>query len=147
MSIPDEEFEVLSEEDLVLLTKRFVRMYENRRSTRRNSGLCYKCGKHGHFIAEYPMADENKVEYKHRPKNDYKHSSRNDYNSKSKSKNKDERRMKKSGSLKKKSHELWLPVRATSTPALATPRRARVVKRKMKAGTREGGTQARTSTA
>ena len=49
------------------------------------------------------MADENKVEYKHRPKNDYKHHSRNDYNSKSKSKNKDERRTKKSGGFKKKS--------------------------------------------
>ena len=52
VSLPDEEYEVLSEEDLALLTRRFERMYQNRKGSRRVGSTCYRCGKKGHFIAE-----------------------------------------------------------------------------------------------
>jgi hypothetical protein len=49
MSLLDEEFDVLGEDELALLTRRFERMYENRENSGRNSRLCFKCGKIGHF--------------------------------------------------------------------------------------------------
>jgi hypothetical protein len=39
MSLPDEEFDVLGEDELALLTRRFERMHENRVNSRRNSSL------------------------------------------------------------------------------------------------------------
>jgi hypothetical protein len=63
VSMIDEEFDVLGEEDLTLLSRRFDRMYMNRKNARRSSGMCYWCGKHEHFIAECPEA----MEVKHRP--------------------------------------------------------------------------------
>jgi hypothetical protein len=75
VSMPDEEFDVLGEEDLALLSRRFERIYMNRKNARRSSGRCYRCGKHGHFIAECPEAMEVKPEHKHRPKTDHKHRS------------------------------------------------------------------------
>jgi hypothetical protein len=53
VSMLDEEFDVLGEEDLALLSRRFERMYTNRKNARRSSGMCYRCGKHGHFIAAW----------------------------------------------------------------------------------------------
>jgi hypothetical protein len=96
--MPDEEFDVLGEEDLALLSRRFERMYMNRKNARRSSGMCYRCGKHGHFIAECPEAMEVKPEHKHRPRTDHKQRSRDDY----KGRNKSERRPKKGGGHKKK---------------------------------------------
>jgi hypothetical protein len=98
MSMPDEDFDVLGEEDLVLLSRRFKRMYTNRKNARRNSSLCYQCGKNRHFIAECPEVVEVKPEHKHRLRTDHKHHSRDDY----KGKNKFERRLRKSGGHKKK---------------------------------------------
>jgi hypothetical protein len=98
VSMPDEEFDVLGEEDLALLSKRFERMYTNRKNTQTRSGKCYRCGKHGHFITECPKAMEVKPEHKHRSRTDHKHCSRDDY----KGKNKSERRPRKSGCHKKK---------------------------------------------
>jgi hypothetical protein len=92
ISVPDEEFDVLGEEDLALLS----RMFE--KNSRRNLGMCYKCGKHRHFIAECLEAMENKIEHKHRPRTEHKHRSRNGYDNK----NKSERRLRKSGGHKKK---------------------------------------------
>jgi hypothetical protein len=52
VSMPDEEFNVLDEEDLALLSRRFERMYTNRENAWRSSGKFYRCGKHRDFIAE-----------------------------------------------------------------------------------------------
>jgi hypothetical protein len=60
--------------------------------------MCYRCGKHEHFIVECPEAMEVKPEHKHHLRTDHKHHSRDDY----KGKNKSERRPRKSGGHKKK---------------------------------------------
>jgi hypothetical protein len=36
MSLPDKEFDVLGEDELVLLTRQFERLHENRVNTRKN---------------------------------------------------------------------------------------------------------------
>jgi hypothetical protein len=96
VSVPNEEFDVPGEEDLALLSRRFERMYTNWMNARRSSGMCYRCGKHGHFITECSEAMEVKPEHKHRSRTDHKHRLRDDY----KSKNKSERRPRKSGGQK-----------------------------------------------
>jgi hypothetical protein len=58
VSMPDEEFDMLGEEDLALLSRRFERMYTNRKNVRRSSGMCYRHEKHEHFIVECPEAME-----------------------------------------------------------------------------------------
>jgi hypothetical protein len=59
MSMPDEEFYVLGEDELALLTRRFERLHENRVNSRRNSRTCFKCGKTRHFFAECPRLNNN----------------------------------------------------------------------------------------
>jgi hypothetical protein len=82
VSMLDEEFDVLGEEDLALLSRHFERMYTNQKNARRSSGMCYRCGKHGHFIAECPEAMEVKPEHKQCSRTDHKHRSRDDYKGK-----------------------------------------------------------------
>jgi hypothetical protein len=84
----DEEFDVLAEDHLALLSKRFKCMYENHKNARRSSVMCYRCGKSGHFIIKCPEAMEVKNDYKSRPRNNYKdkHYSWNNYTSKHKNK-------------------------------------------------------------
>jgi hypothetical protein len=82
VSMPNEEFNVLGEEDLALLSRRFECMYTNRKNARRSSGMCYRCGKHGYFIAECSEAMEVKPEHKHRSRTDHKDRSRDDYKGK-----------------------------------------------------------------
>jgi hypothetical protein len=96
--MPDEEFYVLGEEDLALSNRRFERMYTNRKNARRSSGMCYRCGKHEHFITECSKAMEVKPKHKHRPRTDHKHRTRDGY----KGKNKSERRPRRSVGYKKK---------------------------------------------
>jgi hypothetical protein len=98
VSMQDKEFDVLGEEDLALLSRRFERMYTNRKNARMSSGMCYRCGKHMHFITECPGAMEVKLEHKRHPRTDHKHRSRDDY----KGKNKSKRRPRRSGGHKKK---------------------------------------------
>jgi hypothetical protein len=44
MSMPDEEFNMVGEDELALLTRRFGRLHENRVNMRRNTRTCFKCG-------------------------------------------------------------------------------------------------------
>jgi hypothetical protein len=49
MSMPDEEFDVLGEDEMALLSRRFERLHENRVNMRRNTRTCFQCGKPGHL--------------------------------------------------------------------------------------------------
>jgi hypothetical protein len=91
MTMPDEEFDVLGEDELALLTSRFKRMHENRVNMRRNTRTCFQCGKPGHFVANCPEKVKNRDNYKHKSKTDGKYRSRRDH----KSNHKDERRSRK----------------------------------------------------
>jgi hypothetical protein len=93
--MPDEEFDVLGEDELALLTRRFERLHENRVNMRRNTRTCFQCGKPGHFVADCPGKVENKGSYKHKSRMDGKYRSRRDHKSKHKNKHKDERRSRK----------------------------------------------------
>ncbi|PUZ65810.1 hypothetical protein GQ55_3G255300 [Panicum hallii var. hallii] len=110
VSLPDEEFEVLSEEDLTLLSRRFGHMYENRKGSRWVASTCYRCGKMGYFIPECPE-NADKIDHKHRPRDENKHRSREDkykkieYRSKHKNKG--------SGRRRSRSHERWCPAPRT----------------------------------
>jgi hypothetical protein len=95
MSVPDEEFDVLGEDELALLTRRFERLDENWVNMRRNTRTCFQCGKPGHFVADCPEKVKNKNSYKHKSRTDGKYRSRRDHKHKHKSKHKDERRSRK----------------------------------------------------
>jgi hypothetical protein len=60
MTLPSENFNVLGEDDLALLTRRFGKLHENRVNTRKNSQTCFQCGNLGQFIADYPDKMESK---------------------------------------------------------------------------------------
>jgi hypothetical protein len=92
MSLPDEEFDVVGEDALASLTRRFERLHENWVNTRRTARTCFQCGNPGHFVADRPEKTENKDGYKdgykHRLSKDDKYKSRRDH--KHKNKHKDE---------------------------------------------------------
>jgi hypothetical protein len=46
----------------MLLSRHFERTYTNRKNAQRSSGMCYRCRRHRHFIAECPEAMEVKPE-------------------------------------------------------------------------------------
>jgi hypothetical protein len=94
MSMPDDEFDDLGEDELALLMRRFERLHENRVNMR-NTRTCFQCGKPGHFVADSPEKIESKDGYKHKPRNDGKYRSRRDHKSKHKNKYKDEQRSRK----------------------------------------------------
>jgi hypothetical protein len=94
MSMPDEEFDVLGEDELALLTRRFERLQENRVNMR-NTRTCFQCGKPGHFVADCPEKVENKDGYKHKSRTNGKYRSSCDHKIKHKNKHKDKRRSRK----------------------------------------------------
>jgi hypothetical protein len=59
MSMPDEEFDVLGEDELALLTRRFERLHENRVNMRRNPRTFFTCGKAGHYFVECPKVNNH----------------------------------------------------------------------------------------
>jgi hypothetical protein len=97
MSLPYEEFDVLGEDELALLTRRFERLHENRVNTRRTTRTCFQCGKPRHFIVDFSEKTENKGGYKdgdrHRSSKDGKYRLSRDH--KHKNKHKDERQSRK----------------------------------------------------
>jgi hypothetical protein len=93
--MPYEEFDMLGEDELALLTRRFERLHENLVNMRRNTRTCFQCGKPGPFVAVYPEKVENKDGYKHKSRLDGKYRSRRDHNSKHKNKHEDEQRSRK----------------------------------------------------
>jgi hypothetical protein len=95
MFMPDEEFDVLGEDELALLTRRFERLHENQVNMRRNTRTCFQCGKPGHFVTDCPEKVENKDGYKHKSRTDGKYGSRRDHKSKHKKKHKDGRQSRK----------------------------------------------------
>jgi hypothetical protein len=76
MSMPDEDFDMLGEDELALLTRQFERLHVNRVNMRRNTRTC--------FVADCPDKVENKDSYKHKSKTDDKYRSRSEHKSKHK---------------------------------------------------------------
>jgi hypothetical protein len=74
--MPDEEFDELGEDELVLLTRRFERLHENRVNMRRNTRTFFKCGKAGHYFAECPKVNNHD---KHKFKDKRKKSKKKDH--------------------------------------------------------------------
>jgi hypothetical protein len=79
MTFPYEEFNVLGEDELALLTWRFERMHENQVNRRRNPRTFFQCGNPGHFVADCSEKMENKDGYKHQSSKDIKYRSRRDH--------------------------------------------------------------------
>jgi hypothetical protein len=58
--LPDDEFDVLGEDELALLTKRFERLHKSRVNTRRTTRTCFQCRKPRHLVADCPEKMVNK---------------------------------------------------------------------------------------
>jgi hypothetical protein len=104
MSLSGEEFDVLGEDELTLLTRRFERLHENRVNTKRTARTCIQCGKLRHFIADCPEKIENNDGYKHWSSKDGKYTLRCDH--KHKNKHKDERQSRKKDSRGRKARAM-----------------------------------------
>jgi hypothetical protein len=63
VSMPDEEFDVLGEEDLALLSRRFERMYMNQKNAWRSSGMCCSAGS---TVTQAPFEDRPQAPLKGR---------------------------------------------------------------------------------
>jgi hypothetical protein len=140
MFLLGEEFDMIGEDELALLTRRFERMHENWVNSRRNTRTCFQCDKPGHFVAVYPEKVENSDNYKHKSKTDGKYRSRRDprASTRASTRTSDDRGRRRAEARL----ERWLE-RATSTPVLRTPPRARVAM-KMKVISAIAGSHPRT---
>jgi hypothetical protein len=65
ITLPDEKFDMLGEDELALLTRRFERLHENQVNMRRTAQTFFYCGKPEHFVANCLEKMENKDSYKH----------------------------------------------------------------------------------
>jgi hypothetical protein len=83
MTSPNEKFDVLGEDELALLTRRFERLHENRVNIRKNPRTCFQYDKPRHFIVDCSKQVENydgyKDDYKHRSRTDDKYRSRRNH--------------------------------------------------------------------
>jgi hypothetical protein len=136
MNMPDEEFDMLGEDELALLTRRFERMHENRVNMRRNTMTCFQCGKPGHFVADCPEKVKNRDNYNTSRR---RMASTSQGATTSTSTRTSDDRGRRGAEARP---ERWLE-RATSTPVLRTPPRARVVV-KMKVINARAGSRPRT---
>jgi hypothetical protein len=138
MSMLDEEFDVLGEEDLALLSRQFERMYTNRKNAQRSSGMCYQRGKHGHFIVE--CLEDMEVKPDTSTVQGPTTSTARGMTTRARTSPREGR---EGVVVTRRRSVRWLLVRATSTQAPATLRRAQVTK--LRTGTR-ASSRARTST-
>jgi hypothetical protein len=104
MSLPDEEFDVLGEDELALLTRWFESLHENRVTMRRTTQTCFRWGKPRKFVADCPEMTENKDGYKHQSSKDGKYKSRCDQ--KHKNEHKDDRRSRKKDGRSRKARAM-----------------------------------------
>ena len=91
MSLTENQLEVIDNDDLALLSRRFTRFHDNRMNRNRGHNTCYNCGKPRHYAIECPEKFKQKAEYKQENHN----SSKNDYKERGnyyKSKYKEEKR-------------------------------------------------------
>jgi hypothetical protein len=100
VSLIDEDFDMLCEGDLALLSKRFERMYENRMSSRRNSRTCFKCDKTRNFFAECLKLNDND---KHKSKDKRRKSKKKDHGHGRKTRSRE--KMKKSSDVESDSED------------------------------------------
>jgi hypothetical protein len=100
MSMPDEEFDVLGEDELALLTRRFERLHGNRVNMRRNTRTCFKCGKAGHYFAECPKVNNHD---KHKPNDKRKKSEKKDHGHDNKTRSRE--KMKRSSDIESDSED------------------------------------------
>ncbi|PUZ60823.1 hypothetical protein GQ55_4G195000 [Panicum hallii var. hallii] len=63
LSVSEEQLEVLDDEELALITRRFMRFNDNHKNRRRGNNTCFECGKPGHFIADCPDKNNLKSGY------------------------------------------------------------------------------------
>src|SRR5579859_7585192 len=61
-SVSEEQVDELDDEELALITKRFVRFNDNHRFRKRGNN-CFECGKPGHFAADCPNKNKSRGEY------------------------------------------------------------------------------------
>jgi hypothetical protein len=74
--MPDEEFDVLGDDELAILTRRFERLHENRVNMRTSTRTCFKCGKAGHYFTDCPKVNNHD---KHKFKDKRKNSNKKDH--------------------------------------------------------------------
>jgi hypothetical protein len=100
ISLPDEEFDMLGEDALALLTRRFERMHENRVNSRMNSRMCLKCSKARHFFAKCPKVNNHD---KHKFKDKRKKFKKKDHGHGKKTRSRD--KMKRSSDIESDSED------------------------------------------
>lgn len=88
LSVLEEQLEVLEDEELALITRRFMRFNDNRKNRRRNNNNCFKCGKPGHFIADCPDKNKPKGGYDYKDKDKDKKKKKKYYDREKKKKRK-----------------------------------------------------------